>query len=97
LDEQRIVCRIVQRIPKPFHNRVQHPVDVDGRFSAPETLMQVLASHERACMLDQDDQHLQRLILQTDSHAVALKLAAQGIELERAETESVWLRWRHAV
>ena len=85
LDEPRSIRRVPQRIPQPADSRIQAVLKIDERLCRPETLPQLLASHEVARTIQQRLENLKWLFGKIDADAGLPQLARAEIQLERAK------------
>jgi hypothetical protein len=70
-------------------------VEVNERIGGPKLLLQLFARDDFAGTLQQQRQHLKRLPLQTQLHAVLAQLARAQIELEHTKPRDSALILRH--
>ncbi len=89
LDEPRTIGVVAERRPQTFDRGVQPVLEVDERAFRPQALPQLVARQDLARLLEQHDQHLERLILQPQADAVLAQLARAHVELESSESKSV--------
>jgi hypothetical protein len=66
---------------------VEAVVEIHERIGGPDLGADVLARHEVAATFQQDFQHLQRLAMQADFHAVLAKLARADIQFKGVEAQ----------
>ena len=89
LDEPRTIGVVAERRPQTFDRGVQPVLEVDERTVRPEAAPQLVARQHLARLLQQHDEHLERLILQPQADAVLAQLARPHVELESSESKSV--------
>ena len=84
LDEPRGVGRISERFPQLVDRRVDAVIEVHDR-PGPELLLQLLARDELARLFQEHCQHLQGLLLESDSDSLLAQLSCPEIDLEHPE------------
>ena len=78
---------VAERRPEALHGGIQSVLEVHERAVRPQTLSKLLARQHLARLLEQHDQHLERLILQPQACAVLAQLACVEVELEPPESK----------
>jgi hypothetical protein len=84
-NETRVGSRIAEYFAKLINNGIQTMVKIDKRIGRPEFLPQVFPGHNFARPFQQNDENLERLILQTHPNSRLAKLARAGIGFKDSE------------
>jgi hypothetical protein len=85
-DIDRSVRDIAQGIAELHHGRVHAVFEVDKRTCGPEQAAQILAADEFACMLEEIDKHVKRLLAYPNWNSIAAQLQAVRIHLKNSES-----------
>src|SRR5439155_10567918 len=86
-DEPRAVGAVAQRPAQTLDRRVQAVFEVDKGSLRPQLLTELVAGQHVAGTFEQHGQHLERLVLQAEPHAVLSELTRADVELESSEAE----------
>src|SRR6266567_2724852 len=88
LDESGPIGIFVERPANLPHRRVDRGIAVDEHVGAPERRMNPAAIHEGAGVLDEQNQHFHRDLLEAHARAVSAQRERRDIELELSETDA---------
>ena len=96
-DEPWIVGRIAQRLAQFRHGGIHAVVEVHEGILRPQLLLQFLARHDLARMLQQHLEHLKGLLLQPDLEAALAQFACAQVNFKNPEAHEVkgWGRALH--
>jgi len=99
LDELRVIRVVPQQMPKLPHCRVDAVLEFDKRVRRPERLLQLFACHDLAAAAQQQNEDLERLVLQRNLASALAQLSGTEVRFEQAKTENGRRlrrgRWRH--
>jgi hypothetical protein len=85
LDKARPVGRIAQCIPQPTDRSIEAVVKIDKGIRRPQFAPQLLASDYFARVLQQSDQNLKGLFLQSDLRSVSAQFTCSQVQFEHTE------------
>ena len=89
-DESRLVGVVPQHVAEPVDGLVETAIEVDKGVVRPELSCELLPRHQFARVLEQEQEHLQRLFLQLHPGTLATQLARARIDFENPKTD--WLQ-----
>lgn len=75
----RTLRRIAKGLAQGGHRRVQVVVEIDEDVARPEALAQILARHDAAWPVEQEEQHLEGLVPKVDRNPALAKLPQHGL------------------
>src|ERR1700730_2850654 len=79
LNETGLIRLVPQSVAEPVDGLVQAAFEVDEGIVRPQSLCELVPCHHLARALQQQHQHLERLLLQLHSQAMAAQLAGLSI------------------
>ena len=91
-NEAGVIGVVIEGDPKLLQSNVQASVEVNESTFRPKLLPQFLTRDDFFGMLQQQQEHSKRLVLNFDAHAVAGQRVATGIGHELAEAEDLYGR-----
>ena len=88
LDVAGFVGRLAQRVAQLLDGAVQAGVEINKSVAGPKLLVQFLACHDLAGMLEQEREHLEGLVLELQPNAVLAQLTRTQVHVKRVESRT---------